>query len=339
MSNASGIGAPLAESVLEPPLTQLLRLFPSRGNSLIKRVGSLNWRQMSQFHYLTDEEIAASIEKDAVYVRATTLDDMTKFLVITVPANSRYIDLEQFARLIAFLRALHLNPKVYRAADSEDIQVFLSFTETANTAAVLRVLNRELTNQSFEIAAHSLVVHSTYEPFALPLQSKFAWLNDDLSVKVSKDDIAVDAAIAFFLADMTRAAVSPAVLLDRPVSPVSALNASTDTVSDEPVEFIEAIDSPVVLDDTQPALYDQAPEIVLATEQLKRLGGQLQLFVVPSHQEPKEQPTPVRRSRKRRPRSDPQAPRAEPVTNNLFPTITTDNFSSSDHQKEANQRD
>ncbi|MFK9743578.1 hypothetical protein ACJELQ_26415, partial [Escherichia coli] len=83
---------------------------------------------MSQFHYLTDEEITASIEKDAVYVRATALDDMTKFLVITVPANSRYIDQEQFARLIACLRALQLSPKVYRAADSDDIQVFLPFT-------------------------------------------------------------------------------------------------------------------------------------------------------------------------------------------------------------------
>lgn len=339
MSNAPGIGAPLAESVLEPPLTQLLRLFPSRGNSLIRRVGSPKWRQMSQFHYLTDEEIVASIEKDAVYVRATALDDMTKFLVITVPANSRYIDQEQFVRLIAFLRALHVNPKVYRAADSEDIQVFLPFTEATNTAAVLRVLSRELTHQSFEIAAHSLVINSTYEPFALPLQAKFAWLNDDLTVKVSKDDIAVDAAIALFLADMTCAAVSPSVLLDRPVSPVETLNASTNAISHEPVEIIEAIDPPGVLEEIEPALCDQAPEDVPETEHPERVGGQLQLFVIPSHQQPKEEPAPVRRSRKRRPRSDPQAPRAEPVANNLFPTITPDNFSSSDNQKEANQRD
>lgn len=339
MSNAPAIGAPLAESVLEPPLTQLLRLFLSRGNSLIRRVGSPTWRQMSQFHYLTDEEITASIEKDAVYVRATALDDMTKFLVITVPANSRYIDREQFARLIASLRALQLSPKVYRAADSEDIQVFLPFTEATNSVAVLRVLSRELTNQSFEIAAHSLVIHSTNEPFALPLQAKFAWLNDDLSVKVSKDDIAVEAAIALFLADMARAAVSPAVLLDRPVNPVIALNACTDSTSQEPVEILEALNAPVVLEDVEPVLCDQVPEDVPETEQTACPGAQLQLFFVPIHQRPTEEPAPVRRSRKRRPRSDPQAPRAEPVANYLFPTITKDNFSSSDQQKEANQRD
>lgn len=339
MSNAPAIGAPLVESVLEPPLTQLLRLFPSRGNSLIRRVGSPTWRQMSQFHYLTDEEIAASIEKDAVYLRATAPDDMTKFLVITVPATSRYIDREQFVKLIAFLRALQLNPKIYRAADSEDIQVFLPFTEATNTAAVVRVLSRELTNQSFEIAAHSLVIHSLYEPFALPLQAKFAWLNDDLSVKVNKDDIAVDAAIALFIADMGRAAVSPGVLLDRPLSPVMSLNSCTDATSPEPVEVIEAIEPPVFLEDIEPVFSDLAAEGVLETEQSESPGAQLQLFFVPSHHHQKEEPAPVRRSRKRRPRSDPQAPRAEPVANYLFPTITTDNFSSSDQQKEANQRD
>jgi len=294
---------------------------------------------MSQFHYLTDEEIAASIEKDAVYLRATAPDDMTKFLVLTVPATSRYIDREQFARLIAFLRALQLNPKIYRAADSQDIQVFLPFTEATNTAAVVRVLSRELTNQSFEIAAHSLVIHSIYEPFALPLQAKFAWLNDDLSVKVNKDDIAVDAAIALFIADMGRAAVSPRVLLDRPLSPEITLNSCTDAASPEPVEVIEAIEPPVFLDDIEPVFSDLAAEGILETEQSESPGAQLQLFFVPSHHHQKEEPAPVRRSRKRRPRSDPQAPRAEPVANYLFPTITTDNFSSSDQRKEANQRD
>lgn len=339
MSNAPGIGAPLAESGLEPPLAQLLRLFLSRGNSLIRRVGSPNWRQMSQFHYLTDEEIAAAINKDAVYVRATALDDTTTFLVITVPANSRYKDQEHFARLIAALRVLCLNPKVYRAADSEDIQVFLPFTESTDTGAVQRVLTRELMNKGFEIAAHSLVIHSTYEPFALPLQAKFAWLNDDLSVKVSKDDIAIDAAIALFLADMGRAAVSPSVLLDRPVSPVIALTAYTDATSHEPLKVIEEIAPPVVLENVQPVLCEPTVEEVLAIEPPQGIGAQLQLFFVPIGQKPQGEPAPVRRNRKRRPRSDPQAPRAEPPANNLFPTISTDNFSSSNHQKEVNQRD
>lgn len=339
MSSAHGIAAPLAESVLEPLLTQLLRFFPSRGDTLFRRVGSPTWRQMSRFHYLTDEEIAASIEKDSVYVRAAALDDMTRFLVMTIPTDSRYNDKKQFSRLLTCLRALQLNPKTYRAADSEDIQVFLPFSEAIDTAFASRVLSLELVKESFEIAAHSLIIHSTSEPFALPLQAKFAWLNDDLSVKVLRDDIALDAAMALFLADMSRGAVSPAVLIDRPAFSHMSLAESIDESSNQPDVVPEDIDPSVVMEEEEPTSCAPAAEQVPEMEIQQDLGVQLQLSSLPALQQPKDEPVPIRRSRRRRPRSDPQAPRAEPPTNKLFPIITTDNASSSDNRKEASQKD
>lgn len=338
MSSAHGIVAPPAESVLEPLLTQLLRFFPSRGDTLFRRVGSPTWRQMSRFHYLTDEEIAASIEKDSVYVRAAALDDMTRFLVVTIPTGSRYTDKDQFSRLLTCLRVLQLNPRVYRAADSEDIQVFLPFSEATDTAFSSRVLSRELVKESFEIAAHSLIIHSTSEPFALPLQTKFAWLNDDLSVKVLRDDIALDAAMALFLADMSRGAVSPTVLIDRPAFSHMSMPEFIDESSNQPDAVLEDIDPPVVMEEEEPTscapAADQVPEMKIQQD----LGAQLQLFSLPPLQQSKDEPVPVRR-RRRRPRSDPRAPRAEPPTNKLFPVITADNASSLDNRKEARQRD
>lgn len=339
MSSAHGIAAPLAESNLEPLLVQLLRLFPNRGDTQFRRLGSPTWRQMSRFHYLTDDEIAASIEKDSAYVRAVALDDMTRLLVMTIPTGSRYNDKDQFARLLACLRALQLNPKAYRAADSEDIQVFLPFSEASNTASASRVLSRELVKESFEIAAHSLIVHSTSEPFALPLQARFAWLNDDLSVKVLRDDIALDAAIALFLADISRAAVSPAVLIDRPgSSQVSSVAAIDESTSQSDV-VVQAIESPVAFEEEHSASFAPAAEQVPEIETPQGPGAQLQLFSLPAHQKSKDEPILIQRSRRRRPRSDPQAPRAEPPTNKLFPVITADNASSSDNRKEASQRD
>lgn len=338
MSSAHGIGAPLAESVLESPLTQLLRFFPSRGDTLFRRVGSPTWRHMSRFHYLTDEEIAASMEKDSVCVRAVALDDMTRFLVVTVPVGSRYADKEQFARLLACLRALKLNPKVYRAADSDDSQVFLPFSEATDTALASRVLRRELVNESFEIAAHSLIIHSTGDPFALPLQAKFAWLNDDLSVKLRRDEISLDAAMALFLADMSRAAVAPAVLIDRPSSSSVTLEDYRDTSSNQPDSIVEEADPSVALEAKGSVSFELALEDVPLMESPQGPGAQLQLFRLPTVPQPEEQPILIRRTR-RRPRSDPQAPRAEPPTNKLFPVITTDTAGSSDSRKEANQRD
>ena len=339
MSSAHAIVAPLAESNLEPLLVQLLRLFPNRGDTHFRRVGSPTWRQMSRFHYLTDEEISASIEKDSVYVRAAALDDMTRFLVMTIPTGSRYNDKDQFSRLLTCLRALQLNPKVYRAADSEDIQVFLPFSESTDTAFASRVLSRELVKQSFEIAAHSIIIHSTSEPFALPLQAKFAWLNDDLSVKVLRDDIALDAAMALFLSDMSRGAVSPAVLIDRPAFSHMSLAESIDESSNQPDAVLENIDPPVVMEEEEPTSCAPAAAEVPEMEIPQDLGAQLQLFSLQPLQQSKDEPIPIQRSRRRRPRSDPQAPRAEPPTNKLFPVITADNASSLDNRKEARQRD
>lgn len=339
MSSANGIAAPFAESILEPLLTQLLRFFPSRGDTLFRRVGSPTWRQMSRFHYLTDEEIVASIEKDCVYVRAVALDDMTKFLVMTIPTGSRYNDKEQFAELLACLRALQLNPKAYRAADSEDIQVFLPFSEATDTDFASRVLSTELLKEGFEIAAHCLVIHSTNAPFSLPLQAKFAWLNDDLSVKLLRDDIALDAAVALFLADMSRTAVSPAVLIDRPAPSNLFLAVSMDKSLTQPDEVVENIDPPVVLEEDDSASCAPTAEEIPVMETSQGLGAQLQLFSLPALQQTKDEPVPIPRSRRRRPRSDPQAPRAEPPTNKLFPVITTDNAITSDSRKEASKRD
>ncbi len=339
MSSANGITAPLVECVLEPLLTQLLRLFPSRSDTRFRRLGSSTWRQMSRFHYLTDEEIAASIDKDSAYVRAAALDDMTRFLVMTIPAGSRYSDSEQFSRLLACLRASKLHPKSYRAADSEDIQVFLPFSEATDTASAARVLSSELLKENFEIAPHSLIIHSTSEPFTLPLQAKFAWLNDDLSVKVLRDDIGLDAAIALFLADLSRAAVSPAVLIDRPAPANQFLAASVDKASSQSEVVVEAINHPIVFEESDSDFRAPMVEEVSELETQQELGAQLQLFSVPAIQQPRYEPLPIRRSRRRRPRSDPQAPRAEPQTNKLFPVITTDNISTSNSRKEVAQKD
>lgn len=341
MSAAQGIGAPLADCVVEPLLTQLLRLFPSRGNSHIRRIGSTNWRQMSQFHYLTDEEISAAIDANPVYVRAATLDDTTNFLVITVPSDSRYIESHQFARLIKTLRALSVNPKIYKAADSDDIQIYLPFAEKTNTTAIQRVLTRELINQSFEIAAHSLIIHSTDVPFALPLQAGFAWLNDDQSVKVRRDDISLDSAIALFVSDIKRVAVHPAVLLDRPASPtvVVAAISSTEEILIAGAEPEHALGLETNLEEVT-ELSERAAEEYIEPVFEPVAQTQLSLFSLPTPQKSAEETVPPRR-RRRRPRSDPQAPRAEPgqqIDKLLFDT-PTETFSSSNHNKEATEKD
>lgn len=366
MSNAHGIGASLAESAQEPLLTQFLRLIPNRGNSSVKRVGSVSWRQMSQFHYLTDEEIDSCIETDSVYIRAVSLEENTSYLVISIPEGSRYLLPEQFARLNSLLESLSLAPKCYREGDSEAVQIYLPFTEKADTDSLHRVVVRELVNQSFEIAAHSLIVHAADEPFALPLQAGFAWLNSNLSVKLLRKDISRDSAIALFISDLQRAAVSPLVLLERPIAPTPLnIQALIEVTID--LDSVELESSNITPCDT---VSFNAPDVVplaFEAEEVKSkdleaspetaserfsfeppqrtadehsiVSTQLHLFAMSAPQPNVEELIPIKR--RRRPRSDPQAPRAEPdySTPKLFTDSHMSELRSPDHQKEVIQRD
>jgi hypothetical protein len=100
-----------------------------------------------------------------------------------------------------------------------------------------------------------------------------------------------------------------------------------------PAESLSVLEPLETADQKLPA--DELPEADL----LNVHGTQLQLFPIPPLQQTKEEPVPVKRSRRQRPRSDPRSPRAEPPMNKLFSVITTDIISSSVQGKEVNQKD
>ncbi|MBS1993452.1 MAG: hypothetical protein JSS83_23215 [Cyanobacteria bacterium SZAS LIN-3] len=149
------------------------------------------------------------------------MDTRASFLVIGIPETSRYNDVDQFARLLGALTSSGFKPRTYRASGCEDIQIYLSFSEEADSRLLHRMLSVQLMHQGFELAPHTLIIYSTEEAFPLPLQSGFAWLNDNLTVKLKRDDISLESALALFLADMARSAVAPAVLLESAIAPVS----------------------------------------------------------------------------------------------------------------------
>jgi hypothetical protein len=274
---------------------------------------------MSQFHYLTDEEITASIDKNAVHVRAAALDEATRFLVLTVPADSRYAHPDSFSKLISALTSLSLRPKSYRAADSEDIQIFLPFSEHASTAALHKVLSRELMQSGFEISPQTLVIHSTVEPFAMPLQAKFAWLNDNLTVKLLRDDIALESAIALFLADIARSSVEPSVLLNCLSTPIFEDTSIESVCSEVEHSANSSADKTPAATENDPVSLTKPQALTAQTANSS--GTQLQLFPTAVLQSNIEEPIPIRQKR-RRPRSDPQAARAEPHAANpeFFPS-------------------
>jgi hypothetical protein len=185
-----------------------MQLFSLRLSSSFKRAGGDTWRQMSHFHYLSDEEVAASIADGAQHLRACVLDDTTSIAVISIPATSIYANADQATRLIDMLMQHSLAPKAYRAAGSDDIHIYLSFTEKVNSDVLNTVLTDLLDHSGFELGPTSLVIHPSTTALVLPLQNGFAWLNEQMQVKLCRDDITLDSALALFLSDLSRSAVS-----------------------------------------------------------------------------------------------------------------------------------
>lgn len=191
---------------------------------------------MSQYHYLADEEINASVSKKSQTLRACLLDNHSKYLVLTIPENSSFLDSGRTAALVNTLCEIGTVPKLYKAGDSQSVQIFLSFSEPVKTAEMVESISDYLTARGFAPAADQFVIHSTEIPFSIPLQPGFSWINDSLEPKLSRDDISTAAATAMFLHDLETTAVSPTQIMDAIKN--SATSLPEKTISPETVEAI-----------------------------------------------------------------------------------------------------
>lgn len=160
---------------------------------------------MSQFHYLEDCSILASLSSSSKTVRACLLDKKTRFLALSCPTGDEDIDLEPARLVVKHLRAGGLKPILYKESGSNAIQIFLAFSELIETDYTTSVIASYLNNEA-------VVIHDARTPFVLPLQKGFAWLNDNFSIKVECDQIGMEAAMAMFLHDLSSNSVSSDVL-------------------------------------------------------------------------------------------------------------------------------
>lgn len=310
---------------------RFLALFPQRFGSVFRTVTSKTWRVMSQFHYLEDEAIVSSLGNSAKNIRACLSDKRARYIVLSIAerGDGAHIDIAKDA--VERLHSAGMKPNIYRESGSSSIQIFLAFSglvDIAHTAeAVARFMQLE------NMTAHSET------PFVLPLQQGFAWLNQDLSVKVECDQIALEAAMAMFLHDIELNAM-PADFLEtlnqqheltketgeisvsEELEPQEILEQDADKGQLNTTEMIEDIvpvqDSGAELEVFAPIEVPPAEPSDTITELPVSGGQQLLLFPVEPqlvHLElPKERP-----KRGRRPRSNlPDAAQTEPSALNFF---------------------
>ena len=159
---------------------------------------------MSQFHVLTDDEIISALSETSNVIRAVSFDRKTNYAAIAIPADSPYLELTEFRRLIDLLNSLGLKPRIYKASGSEDVQLFLFLTDEMKSDLVSESLSKVLSWNGFFLRPDKLVAYPSDAALPLPLQRGFAWLNDDLQPIVSRMEIALDSALALFCSEASR---------------------------------------------------------------------------------------------------------------------------------------
>jgi len=193
---------------------QFLSLFSARGDSMIRNAESGSWRRMSQFHLLTDDEIMAALSDGSSVIRAVSFDRTTRYAAIELPDHSPYLEISAFRNLIELLGGLGLKPRVYMASGSRDVQLFLFFSQPYKCAIVQEALAKVLSWNGFSLRADKLVVYPSDVALPLPLQRGFVWLNEDLQPIVSRNEIALDSALALFCSEASRYATEFEAVID-----------------------------------------------------------------------------------------------------------------------------
>ena len=166
---------------------------------------------MSRYHHLSDTEIIDSIQTKPLLVRACRFDAKTRFVVIEIPHASQYRSKSGVANLIRSLKSTSANARHYRIID--DWYLYIFFDECMDTDEVAQLLEQWVAAAGFTVGDDGIVVHSSANPMPLPLQHGFVWFNDSLQPLVRRDEISLDSALALFLTDLKKYAVSASEFL------------------------------------------------------------------------------------------------------------------------------
>ncbi len=191
-----------AEVSAENTRSLILSLFPSRIDSFVRFGQAGQWRPVSRFHHLTDEEILECIEGSTKVLRASTADTKTRFLAMEIGAESPYRTPEKLFELRSLFDSVHIKLKHYQYGESWFLYLFLD--DWIETKSATELLGNWLESHGYRQAQGILEIHPSNSPLPIPMQADFCWLNEKCQLVVRRQEISADSAMALFAADAFR---------------------------------------------------------------------------------------------------------------------------------------
>lgn len=195
-------------------LSRFLNLFPDRHQTFVRSRNSIYWRNTSQWHYLTDEEIVSSISASSSILRAFGQQEKTNFIVIQIEGSSNPAPAQTMKNLLKQLTQDGIKAKPYYLADLDIWQIFIYLCESIDSQIGAAAIENWLSTSWFAVDRNSVSILPNGNPLPIPLQAGFTWIDENLNTVISAAQMPLQDAAALFLQDLRENANAPSLLTE-----------------------------------------------------------------------------------------------------------------------------
>ncbi|MBX9772189.1 MAG: hypothetical protein K2X29_12505, partial [Candidatus Obscuribacterales bacterium] len=196
----AGIGDKFSEQRQE-----YLSLFPNRTRHIQKKPGCKEWTTVKGPLFTGLIDAALSGESETFY--GAHWGPQTQFAVLDIDAGSNYHNVQELKHLRQRLASVGLaGTALFQSSNSGGWHLYIPVEEPEASKEVEQALKAWLKLQGYELRGGQLEVFPCGNGLRLPLQSGFAWLNENAELIISRGQLTTEAALDRFLFDLERAA-------------------------------------------------------------------------------------------------------------------------------------
>ncbi|MBP9093230.1 hypothetical protein KBI23_19570 [bacterium] len=259
-----------------------LKLFSSRFGGQVRTVGSANWRNLSQFHQLSDAELLSSISKESKTYRALSIDETESFLLLQFESQEPELDQALWTRLNTALSLLGLSGiKLFQVAEGSTYQVYIYLSKMVKVLPLAKQLDKYLVQSGLDNVSSI----KPGERLVMPLQEGYRWMNDSMQPVAVRHEMTEDMALNFFVGEVTKTVCCPNDLItqleglrdcpDNSQLPSEAVQSESEEehvvtfLSLVPETPIESLDSAIAYADLTLDLLNTGPEIGRGDDQIQ----------------------------------------------------------------------
>ena len=155
---------------------------------------------MSRHAPLDDATIWNAISCTEKRTRGCRWGEYTRFAVLDIDETSQYHNELGLARLRHTLAAVGLtSPQLYQSSASSGWHMYLFLSDWIETTELQETITKLLRAEGFELRLGQLEVFPSKNGLRLPLQHGFAWLDEQATILIRREDITETEAVAKFL--------------------------------------------------------------------------------------------------------------------------------------------